>query len=57
MSEAPIKPLNRSPVPRAGFTAERRPDGGMHIVFQNVDPDTLSTGASLPWRTWKTRTA
>lgn len=42
MSEAQIKPLKFTPGPGAGFTARRRPDGGMEIVFQRIDHPTLA---------------
>jgi hypothetical protein len=41
MSQVQIKPLKYQPGPEAGFSAQRRPDGGMQIVFQRVDMDTL----------------
>jgi len=45
MSEAPPKPIKDAPAPGAGFIAERRPDGGMQIVFSSVSHETL-----LRWR-------
>ena len=35
------KPLYFKPDPSVGFTAERRDDGGMNLVFINVTHDTL----------------
>jgi hypothetical protein len=35
------KPLNFNPEPGVGFTAERRPDGGMNLVFKDIDSNTL----------------
>ncbi|MFN2234969.1 MAG: hypothetical protein ACK2U1_12145 [Anaerolineales bacterium] len=35
------KPLNFTPDPSVGFTAERRADGGMNLVFQDVTHETL----------------
>jgi hypothetical protein len=35
------KPLNFTPEPGVGFTAERRPDGGMNLVFKDIDSNTL----------------
>lgn len=35
------KPLKDAPGPQAGFSASRRPDGGLHIVFHNVTRQTL----------------
>lgn len=42
MSQIPLKPLKYTPAPDVGFTAARRPDGGMHIVFANVTHATLA---------------
>ena len=42
MSDVELKPLNWSPVPGVGYTVKRRPDGGMHYVFTNLSPTTLS---------------
>jgi hypothetical protein len=42
MSETPLKPLKYTPAPDVGFTAARRPDGGMHIVFTNATHATLA---------------
>jgi hypothetical protein len=41
MSEAQIKPLKFTPGPEAGFSAQRRPDGGMQISFHRIDAETL----------------
>lgn len=41
MSEADIKPLKWKPEPGVGYTVVRRPDGGMHITFTDVNPATL----------------
>lgn len=41
MSQMPVKPLKFNPGPDAGFSAERRSDGGMRIVFHKVDLETL----------------
>jgi hypothetical protein len=41
MSQISVKPLKFTPGPQAGFSAERRPDGGMHIMFHRVDLETL----------------
>jgi hypothetical protein len=35
------KPLKFTPDPGVGFTAERRPDGGMNLVFKDIDSHTL----------------
>jgi len=35
------KPLNFKPEPGVGFTAERRSDGGMTLVFKDIDSNTL----------------
>ena len=42
MSHFPLTPLKYTPAPDVGFTATRRPDGGMHIVFANVTHATLA---------------
>ena len=42
MSEVEVKPLNWTPSPDAGYTVSRRPDGGMHIVFTDVNQSTLA---------------
>ena len=41
MTQVPLKPLKFEPGPEAGFSAERRTDGGMYIVFHKVDQETL----------------
>jgi hypothetical protein len=41
MSQTQIKPLKWTPGPDAGFSAQRRPDGGMQIVFHRIDRETL----------------
>lgn len=35
------KPLYFEPDPSVGFTAERREDGGMNLIFNNVNHETL----------------
>ena len=45
MASIEPKPLKDAPGPDAGFSALRRPDGGMHIVFKDVSHPTL-----LRWR-------
>ena len=35
------KPLNFAPDPGVGFSAERRADGGMNLVFKDIDENTL----------------
>lgn len=35
------KPLNFTPDPSIGFTAERRADGGMNLTFKDVTHETL----------------
>jgi hypothetical protein len=35
------KPLNFKPDPSIGFTAERRADGGMNLIFKDVTHETL----------------
>ncbi len=42
MTSVPLKPLKIIPQPDWGFTAERRPDGGMTITFQGVSHATLA---------------
>ncbi len=39
--DANYKPLNFNPDPAAGFTVSRRPDGGMHLTFTDVNANTL----------------
>ncbi len=41
MTEADQKPLHFSPDPQAGYTVARRPDGGMHLTFTDVNEQTL----------------
>lgn len=41
MSEATLKPLHWQPEPGIGYTVQRRPDGGMHYVFTDVNEKTL----------------
>lgn len=41
MTETSIKPLNWQPEPGIGYTVQRRPDGGMHYVFTDVNEKTL----------------
>jgi hypothetical protein len=41
MSSAQLKPLKFIPSPEAGFTAQRRPDGGMYLTFQKITHTTL----------------
>ena len=41
MSQIDPKPLQDAPEPDSGFTAARRPDGGMYIVFHQVTRQTL----------------
>jgi len=36
------KPLYFKPDPSVGFTAERRADGGMNLIFKDVTHDTLA---------------
>jgi len=36
------KPLYFTSDPTIGFTAERRPDGGMNLTFKDINPDTLN---------------
>ena len=35
------KPLNFTPDPSIGFTAERRADGGMNLIFKDITHETL----------------
>lgn len=37
-----LKPLHFTPAPDSGFRAERRPDGGMNVIFENVTHQTLA---------------
>jgi uncharacterized protein (DUF2384 family) len=41
MNEGELKPLNWRPSPKAGYTVIRRPDGGMHFTFSDVNHTTL----------------
>ena len=41
MAETKEKPLRWSPEPDIGYYVERRPDGGMNIVFSDLDEKTL----------------
>jgi hypothetical protein len=41
MVKIELKPLKDAPGPEAGFSATRRPDGGMQIVFKDVSRRTL----------------
>ena len=41
MTQTEYKPLNWKPVPGIGYTVTRRPDGGMHYVFTDLDRATL----------------
>ena len=41
MTEANQKPLYFTPDPDAGYTVTRRPDGGMHLTFTDVNQQTL----------------
>jgi len=41
MAEIKAKPLQWSPEPDIGYSVERRPDGGMNIVFSDIDETTL----------------
>ncbi len=42
MAPTELKPLKDAPGPDAGFSAARRPDGGMQIIFQNVSHQTIA---------------
>lgn len=42
MSDVQIKPLKFTPGSEAGFSAQRRPDGGMQIIFHRIDHQTLA---------------
>lgn len=42
MTEQPLKPLKLTPTPEWGFTAQRRPDGGMHLTFAFINHDTIT---------------
>ncbi len=41
MNEGELKPLNWRPDPKVGYTVIRRPDGGMHFTFSDVNHTTL----------------
>jgi hypothetical protein len=41
MSKVEPKPLHWSPTPGIGYTVARRPDGGMHYIFTDLDETTL----------------
>ncbi|MGB9641251.1 MAG: hypothetical protein ACPL4H_10080 [Anaerolineales bacterium] len=41
MSQNEIKPLNWNPEPGIGYSVQRRPDGGMHYIFSDVNEKTL----------------
>jgi hypothetical protein len=41
MMEIQAKPLKYVPAPEDGFTAQRRPDGGMLVVFERISRETL----------------
>lgn len=41
MSETDLKPLNWKAGPDIGYTVRRRPDGGMHYTFTDVNHATL----------------
>ena len=41
MSEKESKPLHWSPAPGIGYRVNRRPDGGMNIVFTDISEATL----------------
>ncbi len=45
MTPSEPKPLNWQPAPGIGYTAARRPDGGMNLTFTSMDHATL-----LHWR-------
>lgn len=47
MSELEAKPLRWNPEPDIGYSVNRRQDGGMNIVFSDVNADTLEK-----WRTF-----
>jgi hypothetical protein len=42
MTEANQKPLHFTPDPEAGYTVTRRPDGGMHLTFTDINEHTLA---------------
>ncbi|MFN2176063.1 MAG: hypothetical protein ACK2U3_08945 [Anaerolineales bacterium] len=41
MAETSKKPLNWEPAPDIGYTVERRKDGGLKVVFSDVNERTL----------------
>lgn len=41
MPEEKLKPLHWSPDPSVGYQVQRRPDGGMNVVFRDVELRTL----------------
>ena len=41
MNDGELKPLNWRPNPKVGYTVIRRPDGGMHFTFSDVNHTTL----------------
>jgi hypothetical protein len=41
MSKVEPKPLRWSPTPGIGYTVARRPDGGMHYIFTDLNETTL----------------
>jgi hypothetical protein len=41
MSEDQLKPLNWTAAPGIGYTASRRPDGGLYLRFTSLDHATL----------------
>jgi hypothetical protein len=41
MSKVEPKPLHWSPQPGIGYTVARRPDGGMHYIFTDLNETTL----------------
>jgi 2-amino-4-hydroxy-6-hydroxymethyldihydropteridine diphosphokinase len=41
MEDDQIKPLKHAPDPLLGYTVQRRADGGMHVVFTDLSPETL----------------
>jgi 2-amino-4-hydroxy-6-hydroxymethyldihydropteridine diphosphokinase len=45
MSTPDLKPLHWSPEPGVGYSVERRPDGGMNVIFTDISPET--------WENWR----
>ena len=41
MNEKVDKPLKWTPDPNVGYSVQRRPDGGMNVMFREVNPATL----------------